>query len=145
MPCARGWLTCALSEAIDLLPHRFPFRLVDRSIADQALWRLSAGATLLRSGEGLSPVLLLELLAQTALVMLSTRSEPTASTRGYLVGIDRAELPSPGIRLTAGDDLRAVVRPAGSFAGLVRLDGEVWRGEDKLLGARLSLALERAG
>ena len=132
----------------DVLPHRFPFLLVDRPTATGACWRLSSGASLLRSTETLSPILLLELLAQTALVCLprwgGSLDGGGGEVRGYLVGIDRANLPTPGVRLVPGDDFLATLEPAGAFGRLIRVDGKVLRGGEPLVEARLSLALEKA-
>ena len=81
-----------------ILPHRFPFRIVDRAGERSAALRLSAGDWWLR-GAARSPIgLLVEAAAQASALLLAPDGAGEPSSL-YLAGIEDAtidELPAAG-------------------------------------------------
>lgn len=128
-----------------MLPHRFPFRLVDRWVEGEsphAVAAITVGAALWRGRGGYPLGLAVEILAQASLLLLpppaaSTKAEedtPASSGQavasgappGLLAGIEEATLRE---ELRAGDRLEAhteLVRRLGALSmvrGVLRRDG----------------------
>ena len=115
------------------LPHAYPFRFVDAVLSPAGLdfragsvsARISAGARASIEGEWGSPVLLVEAIAQAALLLEG--GDPDTGRRGFLAGIESFE-----IRRTpqAGESLTIDVKLAAKFGAIVRFEGEVRSGSD---------------
>ena len=122
-----------------MLPHRYPFELLDRSADDRVVVGLTAGAGVVRGGAEWPPVLALEALAQAAMVLLAEPGE--APARGALAGIDQARLPSASRPLLVGDRLAATVERRGAFGRLLKVHGRLERDGESVVEADLILAL----
>lgn len=121
--------------ALAPLPHRYPFRFVDTVVSERdpgftrgtVATRLAADARAV-AGEGWgSPMLLAEAIAQAALLLEG--SDPESQSRGFLAGIDGFEVhrvPAPG------ESLEIDVRLAARFGAIVRFDGIVRSGEERI-------------
>lgn len=104
------------------LPHRFPFRFVDREVDGTAVVRLTAGGWWGRDPRGLTLSLLVEAVAQAAALVLGPRE--VSGERMALAAIESARLdrsPRPGetleIRLRLETRLGRLVRVRGELTG----------------------------
>jgi len=120
-----------------ILPHRYPFLLVDRIVELEEDHRIvgiknvSSDERYFIAGPGGVPVLpasiLTEAMAQTGAVLILAKPE-NRSRLIYFMGIDRVRYRRP---VTAGDSVRleaVVVRlrsRIGSLRGIARVDGRV--------------------
>ncbi len=112
------------------LPHRYPFLLVDRILDREPGVRVVA-EKLVGSGVAVPAPLLVEMLAQAAGFL---EAEPLHGRQIFLAGIQDARFEAP---VRAGDRLRLEVAPAGAFAGLMKVQGAVRRGDETLCTAAL--------
>ena len=121
-----------------LLPHRYPFLLVDRVVEFEAHKRVLAYKNVSNNepfftghfpGHPVMPgVLVVEALAQAG-GLLTQLSSPTGSERKlfYLVKIDNARFSRmvvPGDRLDLEVTLKRVIRNMAMYSGVARVDGE---------------------
>lgn len=98
------------------LPHRFPFRLVERQ-PDRGVWVVAtANMWVLRALDELPFSIGLEMLAQGALELLQADGGDR-EVMGLLAGIDEAHLLAP---VRAGDLLEVHVELVGRFGPLVK-------------------------
>jgi 3-hydroxyacyl-[acyl-carrier-protein] dehydratase len=120
-----------------ILPHRYPFLLVDRVVefeADKrivAIKNVSANERYFISGPGGQPILpatiLTEAMAQAGAVLILVKPE-NRSRLIYFMGIDRVRYRRP---VVAGDSVRlegSVVRlrnKMGTLKGVATVDGQV--------------------
>src|SRR5262245_1609742 len=109
------------SDLIDLIPHRAPFRLIDRVVALEpnqvrAEKRVPAGDPLL--ADGLAETLLLEALAQTAACLNAASMK---SHRGYLVAANQFRFEG---RAYPGDTIELLAVRGGQLGALHRFSGE---------------------
>jgi hypothetical protein len=105
-----------------MLPHAFPFRLVEGGRADRVDVRVTGDAAIMRGEPTASPALAVEILAQAALLLLGEQAGGEAGAGAvYLAGVDGAECPAP---LVAGERLAAGARIVGRFGGMVKV--EAW-------------------
>ncbi len=118
-----------------MLPHAFPFRLAERADGDGVEVCLTAGAVWSRGAEVTAP-LLVEAMAQAAMVLLAS---PEERQNGMLAGIDGAEFLHP---VGPGDRLRATARLIGKLGGMVKLEAALER--DGVVVARSGLLLTTA-
>ncbi len=124
-----------------LLPHRYPFLLVDRVVEFEPGKRILAWKNVTGNepffqghfpGHPVMPgVLVLEALAQTGglLTQLSREAAgtPVSETMSYLVKIDAAKFSRmivPGDRIELEVVLKRVIRNMAMYAGTARVDGE---------------------
>jgi 3-hydroxymyristoyl/3-hydroxydecanoyl-(acyl carrier protein) dehydratase len=122
-----------------VLPHRFPFRLIDCRVGEWAIAGISVNSAWVRGREGLPNALLIEILAQAAILLDPEGSEEQG---GLLAGIDQASFAA--LPVAAGERLSVRVNRAGSFGRLAKVTGSLERQD----GARLceaSLLLARDG
>lgn len=129
------------------LPHRFPFRLVERAIDGRGVVCASADAWWGRSGNGPGLPLLVEAVAQAAALVLapegpdgSAGSAGATAERMSLAAIEDARLtraPRPGERVEI--DLRLETR----LGHLVRVRGELRSAGEELGAATVVLAAGR--
>jgi 3-hydroxyacyl-[acyl-carrier-protein] dehydratase len=120
-----------------ILPHRYPFLLVDRVVELEedrrivALKNVSSDERYFIAGPGGLPVLpasiLTEAMAQAGAVLILSKPE-NRSRLIYFMGIDRVRYRRP---VTAGDQvfLEAIVvrlrSRMGSLRGIARVDGKI--------------------
>lgn len=131
-----------------MLPHRYPFRLLDARHPDGVVFRLGAAAASSRPAGAMAPILALEILAQAALVTLPEEEgdeEGGENPRmGYLAGIDGATF-DPALThrpLAAGDTLIAAVARGAGYGRLLKVHGVLRRDGEQLVEAELVLSLE---
>ena len=122
-----------------MLPHRYPFLLIDRVIEFEPNKRVRAIKNVTINEHfftGHFPehpvmpgVLILEALAQAAgaLVRLSAEADPNAAELFYLVKIDNArfsKLVVPGDQLILDVVQKRMIRGMGLYNGIARVDGK---------------------
>ena len=124
-----------------MLPHRYPFLLVDRVVELEPGKRILAWKNVTGNepffqghfpGHPVMPgVLVLEALAQTGglLTQLSREAAgtPVSETMSYLVKIDAAKFSRmivPGDRIELEVVLKRVIRNMAMYVGTARVDGE---------------------
>lgn len=128
-----------IRRIFDMLPHRYPFLLVDRVLAFEAGKTLTAIKNVTFNeaffqghfpGHPVMPgVLILEALAQASgiLVQLSTQQDPKVKPLYYLVKIDKARfsrIVSPGDQLRLEVQLLRTRMRMGLFACRALVDGQ---------------------
>jgi 3-hydroxymyristoyl/3-hydroxydecanoyl-(acyl carrier protein) dehydratase len=118
------------------LPHRFPFRLIDRTGPDGARLALSADAYWLRGSGHFPPAFCVEVVAQAAASLLAGVEDGPGQRQRWLAGIDRVEVLRP---VRAGESLEVRVQPVGRFAGIARISGQIFSGTEKVAEATLLL------
>jgi 3-hydroxyacyl-[acyl-carrier-protein] dehydratase len=137
MPAALGDLPLEIEDIKAILPHRYPFLLVDRIVEFQedrrivGIKNVSSDERYFIAGPGGVPVLpasiLTEAMAQAGAVLILAKPE-NRSRLIYFMGIDRVRYRRP---VTAGDSVRLeaiVVRlrsRMGSLRGIARVGGRV--------------------
>ncbi len=130
-------LPLEIEEIKAILPHRYPFLLVDRIVALEedkrvvGIKNVSANERYFIAGPGGRPTLpasiLTEAMAQAGAVLILTKPE-NRSRLVYFMGIDRVRYRRP---VTPGDVVElecSVVRlrsKMGSLRGVARVDGKV--------------------
>ena len=134
-------LPIGIEDIQALLPHRYPFLLVDRVVEFEPGKRILAWKNVTGNepffqghfpGHPVMPgVLVLEALAQTGglLTQLSREAAgtPVSETMSYLVKIDAAKFSRmivPGDRIELEVVLKRVIRNMAMYAGTARVDGE---------------------
>ncbi len=130
-----------MSAALDLIPHRPPWLLVDAVVAQSdegvtAVKRLAAGDPLL--ADGLPELLVLEALAQTA---ACANAGTLGAHRGLLVAAQRVSFDG---RAQAGDTIELRARKTATMGNLVRFDGEARVGERVIARAEMTFAVTAA-
>ena len=128
--------------AADFLPHTAPFLLLDRIIAidgptGRFMKQVTAADPLLSPDGELSPLLLVEAMAQGAGIVLG-RQEPELRDRGaVLAAIDHCELTgTAGI----GDQLEVEITVVRRYAGMARIRARASVGARTCATAALTLA-----
>jgi 3-hydroxymyristoyl/3-hydroxydecanoyl-(acyl carrier protein) dehydratase len=140
MPTSR--LAAAGDTAADFLPHGAPFLLLDRIVAidgptGRFVKHVTADDPLLSPDGELSPLLLVEAMAQGAGIVLG-RQEPELRARGaVLAAIDHCEVAgSAGI----GDQLEVEITVVRRYAGMARIRARASVGTRTCATAALTLA-----
>lgn len=122
----------------DGLPHAYPFRFVERvvgpagpdSSSGSVSVRVSANARAAMGSEWLSPLLFVEAIAQSALLLQG--GDAASGRTGFLAGIDNftfTRLPQ------AGESLEVQVHLKGRFGPAVKFEGEVRSGSESIARA----------
>jgi 3-hydroxyacyl-[acyl-carrier-protein] dehydratase len=129
-----------IQEIFHLLPHRYPFLLVDRIVEHEkdhsllAVKNVTANEPFFQGhfpGRPVMPgVLIIEALAQAAglLTFRSGSGPPDSGTLFYLAGVDKARFKRPvypGDQLMLRVELTKQRRRLWRFNALARVDGEV--------------------
>ena len=129
-----------VSGIIKLLPHRYPFLLVDRVIAYDPCKSLVAIKNVTFNehffqghfpGHPVMPgVLIIEALAQASglLVQLSIAHNPQQKALFYLVKIDKArfmQIVKPGDQLELHVEQKRMIRKMGQFQVQAKVDGRI--------------------
>lgn len=117
------------------LPHRFPFRLVDREDDGRALLRATAGAWWGRGGGDLTLPLLVEAVAQSAALLLGPEDGP--GERMALAAVEAANLDR---RPAPGETVEIRVRLETRLGRLVRVRGELTADGEEIGAATVVLA-----
>ncbi len=134
----------ALAMHFHLLPHRYPFLLVDRVVELEpgrqivALKRISAGEEL--AGRGASPhsfpfSLIVEAMAQAASIVAASASEGEAPPSGIYAAIKEMQIlrePRVGEELSLNMKLLRQFGPLFEFRGEAKIGGELV-GEGELI------------
>jgi len=118
------------------LPHRYPFRFIDRTADGRALLRLTANGTWLRDGGGAPAGWLIEAIAQGAALLLAPDGGGEEK-RLALAAIEDAEVvraPEPGETVEVAVSLEA------RWGALVRVRGRLTLDGAPLGGATVVLA-----
>jgi len=137
-----GAVPSAGDLAAAFLPHGPPFLLLDRILAiDDERGRFSKCVSrtdpLLAPAGALSPLLMVEAMAQAAGLVLMRR-EPELRGRGaVLAAIDRCEVTGSA---RAGDILVVEIAVARRYADVARIRGEAFVDERRCATATLTLA-----
>jgi 3-hydroxyacyl-[acyl-carrier-protein] dehydratase len=128
-----------ISKVMELLPHRYPFLLIDRVVGLEQGKNLSAIKNVSINepffqghfpGQPIMPgVLILEALAQaTGLLAFSSMGDAHRSKLYLLVGIDKARFRGqvvPGDQLALNISLKRNMRGIGMYRCEALVDGEV--------------------
>ena len=128
-----------IDKIMELLPHRYPFLLVDRVTGYEdgssltAIKNVTINEPFFQGhfpGEPIMPgVLILEAMAQaTGLIAFTSLIEPNGSSLYMLVGIDKARFRGqvvPGDQLQLHITLKRNMRGIGMFACEARVDGDI--------------------
>ena len=135
-----------IAEILKILPHRYPFLLIDRVIevdGDRRLVALKNVSINEPFFEGHFPgapvmpgVLTIEAMAQAGAIMglLHSNPEDLKNAVVYFMGIDEARFRRP---IVPGDQLRIVVNVLRRKAIVWKMRGEVWVGEELAAEATL--------
>lgn len=128
-----------VQRIFDLLPHRYPFLLVDRVVEFDAGRRLRALKNVTINepffqghfpGHPVMPgVLIIEALAQASglLVQLSSEVDPNQHPLFYLVKVDKARfsrIVAPGDQLVLEVEQKRMIRRMGQFWCQATVDGQ---------------------
>jgi 3-hydroxyacyl-[acyl-carrier-protein] dehydratase len=148
---ARVELPVDVRRIAELLPHRYPFLLVDRVIAFEPGKRITAIKNVTFNepffqghfpGNPVMPgVLILEAMAQAygILVQLSAQQAPETKPLYYLVKIDKArftKIVRPGDQLQLEVEQKRMVMRMGQFVCQAKVDGEVVASAEMLCAER---------
>jgi len=122
-----------------LLPHRAPFRMVDRLVSATeseaiAMRRITTGDPLV--GNVMPASMLIEAMAQTAALMTGSG---IGAHRGYLVALRKVVFEAP---VVAGDTVQLHARRTGTFGALHRVDAEARVGERIVARGELTFSVE---
>ena len=132
--------TMDIYKVLKLLPHRYPFLLIDRVLEFEKDTRLLALKNVTYNEpyfNGHFPihpvmpgVLIVEAMAQaTGLLAMESNPETVSDTTIYLfVGIDKARFKrpvEPGDQLLIEVEQKAMKRGIGIFSGTARVDGQI--------------------
>lgn len=138
-----------ITRILDLLPHRYPFVLVDRVLDYEPYGFLTAIKNVTINepfftghfpGNPIMPgVLMLEALAQASAILSNLSRTPPEGYEFlyYFAGIDNAKFKHV---VTPGDQLRLEVKLAGQKRDFWRMSGEVYVGDKLACSADLMSA-----
>ena len=124
-----------------MLPHAFPFRLVDRFDGGDGLRLTWTVGGALDRGAGQAPtVLAVEMMAQAALMLVASggAGEAESSGPGLLAGADRVVFHAA---VRAGDRLEAHAELTGRFGRLMKVRTRLTREGALVVEGDLLLAL----
>ncbi len=141
-----------ITQIQGILPHRYPFLLVDRIVEIVPKQRIVGIKNVTINepffqghfpGYPLMPgVLMVEAMAQTGGVLLLTEIPDRANKLIVFTGIEKAKFRKP---VTPGDQLRIVVDVLAFRRGVGRMDGKIYVGEKLVTEAILSCFLVDRG
>lgn len=127
-----------------MLPHRYPFQLVEPARPGRLRLRLSASATLDR-GAGFAHPLALEILAQAAALDAAAGydgNDDVPAAPGSVAAFDAVRFADELATrpLAGGDTLEARIETVGGFGRLLKVRGELDRDGVTVVSAELLLA-----
>lgn len=123
-----------IAEILTMLPHRFPFLLVDR-VVDYQPGRSLEALKLVTANEHymatrshvFPPVLIAEAMAQaTGILAVLSSGAVSADSRFFLIGLDRTSFSRPvevGDRLTIKIQVSRITQGVGKFHAQASVDG----------------------
>ena len=130
MPSGEAFETLDAAAVLGLLPHRYPFLLVDRITVVEPGRRVVgvkqvtgaewAGPAVPEGALAMPGLLVVEALAQTSAALLMGLVPEAEGAVGYFVGMSRVRLRDPA---RPGDTLRLVVELRAFRRGIARLTG----------------------
>ena len=135
-----------IAEILRILPHRYPFLLVDRVLEVEgdrrivALKNVSINEPFFQGHFPDAPVmpgvLTIEAMAQTGAILglLHSKPEDVKGAVVYFMGIDEARFRRP---IVPGDQLRIVIEVLRRKAVVWKMRGQVWVGEELAAEATL--------
>lgn len=124
-----------------MLPHEYPFRLLDRRTDGTVVVLVSGNAAQVRGADELPAFLAVEVLAQSALVALVEPSgERGSSDRGLglLAGVQDVQFHAP---LRPGDRLSVAATLLARLGALSKVRAELRRGDELVVEGELLLAM----
>ena len=133
-------------EIQSILPHRYPFLLVDRIVELEpgkkgtGIKNLSRGEWFFRGHASYPPALLLESLAQVGGIVLGSHAReknPGARFIGLFAGISDFQF---GRCPSLGEQIILKIELAQSLASLYRFAAEAWVREEKIAGGQILLS-----
>ena len=135
-----------LPDVFGLLPHRYPFLLVDRVTAlEPGVWaegvkQVTAAEWLVGTApRGILPNgLIIEALAQLSAAVLIGVVDPDRRQIGYFLGVDRVRYRS---EVRAGDELRLRAELVRAKRGICRTRAEAHVGAKRVVRAELTIVL----
>jgi 3-hydroxyacyl-[acyl-carrier-protein] dehydratase len=144
-------ITLDINAIVQLLPHRYPFLLVDRVLecipgkSIRALKNVTYNEPFFEGhfpGRPLMPgVMIIEALAQTAgiLAFVSAGVVPNHETKFYFVGIDKARFRKP---VEPGDQLILTVSLERALRGIWKFSSTALVGDVEVANAEMMVAPE---
>jgi len=145
--------TLDINQIMAILPHRYPFLLIDRVVEIERRQRIVALKSVTINepffqghfpGFPIMPgVLIIEAMAQAGGALLLTEVPDRDSKLMVFTGIEKARFRRP---VTPGDQLRIVVEVLAWRSNAVRMEGKAYLGDKVAAEAVISCALTtRAG
>jgi 3-hydroxyacyl-[acyl-carrier-protein] dehydratase len=141
-------LELQIAEIMRLLPHRYPFLMLDRVVEVERLKRLVAIKNVTINEHffaGHFPdvpvmpgVMTIECMAQAGAILGLLETPDPATALVYFTGIESAKFRRP---IVPGDQLRIVANLLRRKAQLWKMHGEVWVGEELAAEATLLSAI----
>ncbi|MFB1504500.1 MAG: 3-hydroxyacyl-ACP dehydratase FabZ [Thiocapsa sp. C3-sup] len=136
-----------IAEILSLLPHRFPFLLVDRvvdykaGLALEALKLVTGNEHYVASqSRYFPPVLIVEAMAQaTGILAVLSAEEVSADSRFFLIGVDRTSFSG---HVEVGDRLAIKVRVLRATQGVGKFHAEACVGGVQVAIAELMCAAQ---
>ncbi len=133
-------------EIQSILPHRYPFLLVDRILEIEAgkkgtgIKNLTGSEWFFQGHLSYPPALLLESLAQVGGIVLGSKAReenPQIRFIGLFAGVSHFQFQRCPI---LGEQITLKVEVAQSLASLYRLTAEAYVGEEKIAGGQILLS-----
>jgi len=134
-----------IEEILEILPHRYPFLLVDRILETDGVLRMVALKNVSFNEaffQGHFPnhpvmpgVLVIEALAQVGVLLLFYADKDRSSKLVYFSGIDNCRFRNP---VVPGDQLRLAVTVLKKRERFFRMKGEAWVGDTLVAEGELS-------
>jgi 3-hydroxyacyl-[acyl-carrier-protein] dehydratase len=138
-------------EIQSILPHRYPFLLVDRMVELEpgkrgvGIKNLTGNEWCLNGGHAYSPVLLLESLAQVGGIVLGSKAReenPGSRFFGLFAGVSDFQFHRNPV---VGESVTLRVELSQSLASIFRFLCEVQAGGEKIAGGQILLSFSQAG
>ena len=139
-----------IKRVLELLPHRYPFLLIDRVVSMEVGKRITALKNVTINepffnghfpGQPVMPgVLIVEAMAQAAAILTFEtlpNADPTKRRIVYLAGVDNARFKKmviPGDQLVISVEIERIARSIGKFNARATVDGKL-AAEAQLLAA----------
>src|SRR2546423_11855764 len=148
VPDSSAKTTLDINDILRILPHRFPFLMIDRVIDLTRRERIVAikNVTMnepfcaghFRSLPIMPGVLIVEAIAQAGGALLLTEVEDRADKLMVFTGIERARFRRP---VVPGDQLRIEVEVKAWRVSAVRMEGKVFVGDKRVAEATVTCQL----
>jgi len=132
-----------------ILPHRYPFLLVDRIVEMEpgkrgaGIKNLTGNEWCLNGGSAYPPVLLLESLAQVGGIVLGSKAreeDPNSRFFGLFAGVSEFQFQRSPV---VGEQMTLKVELTQSLASIYRFNSEVYVGGEKIAGGQILLSFSR--